>query len=315
MMPRTPLLIALVLVLAAGSAVAEPTLRQNIVVDAPVVRLDDLFSDAGPRGGEAVAPAPAPGSKTVYDAAWLAARAREQRLNWLPSSRFDQAVVERASQAIDADAIALELRREMGDRLPAGAVEIALDNPGLRLFVPASGPATLAIEGLTYDPRSGRITAYVSAPANDPSAERVHLGGRVFRLIDVPVLARSIAPGEQIVAGDVQTISLRAERLNQNYIGNASDLIGRTPKRSIRPGEPVRPSDVQIPIAVHKGEFVTVILQTRAIMLTAQAIALEDGAIGQAIRVSNARSKRTLDATVTGPGNVALAIPTSLAAR
>jgi flagellar basal body P-ring formation protein FlgA len=224
-------------------------------------------------------------------------------------------VVERARQAIDADAIALELRREMGDRLPPGAVEIALDNPGLRLFVPASGPATLAIEGLTYDPRSGRISAYISAPANDPGAERIHLGGRVFRLIDVPVLARSIAPGEQIVAADVQTISLRAERLNQNYIGNASDLIGRTPKRSIRPGQPVRPSDVQIPIAVHKGEFVTVILQTRAIMLTAQAIALDDGAIGQAIRVSNTRSKKTLDATVTGPGNVALAIPTSLASR
>jgi flagella basal body P-ring formation protein FlgA len=60
---------------------------------------------------------------------------------------------------------------------------------------------------------------------------------------------------------------------------------------------------------------VTIILQTRAIMLTAQATALEDGAIGQAIRVSNTRSKKTLDATVTGPGNVALAIPTSLAAR
>jgi flagella basal body P-ring formation protein FlgA len=315
MMPRATLLIGLALTLVAGGAAAEPTLRQNVVVDGPVIRLGDLFSDAGARSGEAVAQAPAPGAKIVYDAGWLAARAREQKLAWQPRSRFDETSVERASQAITADAIALELRRELGDRLPTGPVELALDNPGLRIFVPASAPATLAIDGLTFDPRSGRVAAYVSAPGTDANAERIRVGGRVFRLIEVPVLTRSVSPGEQIAAGDVQTVALRAERLNQNYVGNAADLVGRTPKRSIRPGEPVRPSDVQIPIVVRKGELVTIILQTRAIMLTAQATALEDGAVGQAIRVSNTRSKKTLDATVTGPGNVALAIPTSLAAR
>ncbi|MDB5411101.1 MAG: flagella basal body P-ring formation protein FlgA [Rhodospirillales bacterium] len=315
MMKHAPVLIGLALAVVAGAAAAEPALRQNVVVDAPVIRLGDLFSDAGARSGEAVAQAPAPGAKVVLDAAWLAARAREQKLAWQPHSRFDETTVERASQAIDADAIALELRRELGDRLPTGPVELAMDNPGLRLFVPASSPITLAIDGLTFDARSGRVAAYVSAPAADTNAERVRIGARVFRLVEVPILTRSVAPGEPIAAADVQTIALRAERLNQNYIGNASELIGRTPKRSIRPGEPVRPSDVQVPIVVHKGELVTVVLQTRAIMLTAQATALEDGATGQAIRVSNTRSKKTLDATVTGPGNVALAIPTSLAAR
>jgi flagella basal body P-ring formation protein FlgA len=315
MMLRAPLLIGLALNFVAGTAAAEPTLRQNVVVDGPVIRLGDLFADAGSRSGEAVAQAPAPGSKTVYDAAWLAARAREQKLAWQPRSRFDETIVERASQAINADAIAVELERELGDRLPPGPVELALDNPGLRLFVPASAPTTLAIDGLTFDARSGRVAAYVSAPAADANAERIHVGGRVFRLIEIPVLTRSVAPGEQIAAGDVQTIAVRAERLNQNYVGSASDLVGKTPKRSIRPGEAVRPSDVQLPIAIHKGELVTVLLQTRAIMLTAEATALEEGAIGQAIRVSNTRSKKMLDATVTGPGNVSLTLPTSLASR
>lgn len=315
MMTRAPFLIGLAFTLVAGTAAAEPVLRPNVVVDGPVIHLGDLFSDAGARSGEVVAQAPAPGTKVVYDAAWLTARAREQELIWDPRSRFDQTTVERASQAINADAIALELRRELGDRLPTGAVEIALDNPGIRLFVPASGSTTVAVDGLTYDPRNGRIAAYVSVPDADANAERVHIGGRVFRLIDVPVLTRNVAPGEAIAAGDIQTVSLRAERLNQNYVGNVSDLIGRTPKRSIRPGEPVRPSDIQVPLVVHRNDLVTVTLQTATIMLTAQATALEDGAVGQAIRVNNTRSKKTLDATVTGPGNVALAIPTSLASR
>jgi flagellar basal body P-ring formation protein FlgA len=317
MMTRAPFLIGLAFTLAgtlvAGTAAAEPVLRPNVVVDGPVIHLGDLFSDAGARSGEVVAQAPAPGAKVVYDAAWLTARAREQELIWDPRSRFDQTTVERASQAINADAIALELRRELGDRLPTGGVEIVLDNPGIRLFVPALGSATVAVDGLTYDPRNGRIAAYVSTP--DANAERIHIAGRVFRLIDVPVLTRNVAPGEAIAAGDIQTVSLRAERLNQNYVGNASDLIGRTPKRSIRPGEPVRPSDIQVPLVVHRNDLVTVVLQTSTIMLTTQATALQDGAVGQAIRVSNTRSKKTLDATVTGPGNVVLAIPTSLASR
>jgi flagella basal body P-ring formation protein FlgA len=315
MMTRAPFLIGLAFTLVAGIAAAEPVLRPNVVVDGPVIHLGDLFSDAGARSGQVVAQAPAPGTKVVYDAAWLTARAREQELIWDPRSRFDQTTVERASQAINADAIALELRRELGGRLPTGAVEIALDNPGIRLFVPASGSTTVAVDGLTYDPRNGRIAAYVSVPDADANAERVHIGGRVFRLIDVPVLTRNVAPGEAIAAGDIQTVSLRAERLNQNYVGNVSDLIGRTPKRSIRPGEPVRPSDIQVPLVVHRNDLVTVTLQSATIMLTAQATALEDGAVGQAIRVNNTRSKKTLDATVTGPGNVALAIPTSLASR
>src|SRR6266436_5163488 len=35
--------------LSAAGAVAEPTLRTNVVVTGPSIRLGDLFSDAGPR--------------------------------------------------------------------------------------------------------------------------------------------------------------------------------------------------------------------------------------------------------------------------
>jgi flagellar basal body P-ring formation protein FlgA len=48
-------------------------------------------------------------------------------------------------------------------------------------------------------------------------------------------------------------------------------------------------------------------LQSATLLLTAQAKALEDGTQGQAIRVSNTRSGKTLDATVNGPGTVILA--------
>src|SRR5207248_4636734 len=85
-------LIALCLV-AAGAA-AEPALRANVVVNGPAIRLGDLFSDAGANAAVEIAPAPALGGRTVLEAAWLAARAREQNLAWQPKSRYDQATVE-----------------------------------------------------------------------------------------------------------------------------------------------------------------------------------------------------------------------------
>ncbi len=312
---RMLLLLAALLpaVILSPAVSAEPALRPNIVVSAPVVRLGDLFSDAGAHADAAVAPAPPPGGKAVYDAAWLAARAREQDLDWQPRSRYDQATVERASQTITAEAIAGELKRALGSRLPQGPVRLDLDNAALRLFAPAGAAPTLAVDNLTYDARSGRLSALVSVPVDGDTIEPVRVTGRVSRMVDLPVLARPVAPGEIIAAGDLDTVELRADRMTETYVTDSAELIGKTPRRTIRPGEPVRPSDVQMPIVIRRGELVTLVLQTPTMLLTATAKALEDGAEGAAIRVSNTRSGRMLDAVVTGPGRAAVTVPAASA--
>ena len=307
-MTRLLLLIAFATGLLTAAAAAAPTLRNTVVVTGPSVRLGDLFSEAGPRAAVEIAPAPALGGRTVLDAAWLAATAREQALDWQPKSRFEQAIVERASQTVSVESVIAELKQELGNRLPAGQSELTLDNAELRLFLPAGSIPIITVDGLTFDPRSGRLTAYVSASAADVSADRVRVTGRVRRMLDMPVLSRPIAPGETIAANDVETIALPSDRLNQTFVVAASELVGKTPKRSIRPGEPIRPGDIQTPVVIRRGELVTVVLQSAGLLLTAQAKALEDGAQGQAIRVSNTRSGKTLDAAVSGPGTVTLSI-------
>jgi len=292
----------------AAAAEAAPTLRANVVVTGPAIRLGDLFSDTGEFAAIEVAPSPALGAKTIFDAAWLAATAREQKLDWQPKSRYDQTVVERASQAISSEAIVAELTHELANRLPAGRIELVLDTVDLHLFVPAGTTPTITIDALAFDARSGRVSAYVAASAADATTERVRITGRVHRILDLPVLSRPVAPGEAITARDIETIALHSDRLSQTFVSDAAELIGKTPKRSIRPGEPVRPSDLQTPVVVRKGELVTIVLQDAALFLTVQGKALEDGAQGQAIHVSNTRSGKMLDATVTGPGAVALSI-------
>jgi flagellar basal body P-ring formation protein FlgA len=300
---------------ASASARAETTLKPVAAVQGSVIRIGDLFSDAGSHAGDVVAPAPPPGARTIFDAQWLAAAAREHHVDWQPVSRFDQAAVERASRLVAADAVTAALLDEIRARQPLDDGEIQLDNPALRLAVAAEAADTIGIEGLTLDARTGRFSALISAPANDADAERQRVSGRVFRLLKVPTLNRTVAPGETIRAGDVAFLRLRADRIAGDVVAELGELVGRTPRRPLRAHEPLRAGDIQVPIVVHKGDLVTVFLETPLMRLSAQGKALEDGAMGAAIRIANTKSNRIIDAVVTGPNLAAIAAAAQLAAR
>jgi flagella basal body P-ring formation protein FlgA len=312
-MTRFAALLLFALLAAAGAApvIAAPSLRAVASVDADVVRLGDLFDDAGPHAGDVVAPAPPPGSRTVFDAAWLSAMAREHQLDWQAASRFDQAVVERATRTIGADLVAQRLLQAIAQQQNVAGAELELDDPGLRLVVARSAGDSLDIERLAVDPRSGRFSAMVSGGDGEPQ----RVSGRLVRMTSLPALARPIAPGETIGAGDLETIKLRAERVSGDLVLDAHELIGKTPRHLLRAHEPVRGPDVETPLVVRKGDLVTIVLETATMRLTAQGKALEGGSRGAAIRIANTKSSRVIDAVVIGPNLVKVAPAGQLAAR
>ncbi|MBI1252292.1 MAG: flagellar basal body P-ring formation protein FlgA [Alphaproteobacteria bacterium] len=54
--------------------------------------------------------------------------------------------------------------------------------------------------------------------------------------------------------------------------------------------------------AVRRGEMVTLVYVAPGMQLTTRARAMQNGAIGDVIRVTNLQSNTAVDATVTGPG-------------
>lgn len=299
------LLLVLMLPLAAAAA---PLLKPAVTVRDPVIRLGDLFDGVGERAAVAVASAPPPGSRMVLSSSWLAALADSQHIGWQPSSRFDQVVVERASREIGTDEISERLIEALAERTPVASVELKLDPPRPHLTVAAADTGPLAVDGLSLDPRSGRFSAFLSVSAAGDPAERLRVSGRLIRMTEVPVPARLLAAGETIAAGDVTAATLRADRLGADTLLQKSDLVGKAPRHALRPGEPVHASDVEVPLVVHRGTLVTILLETRALRLSAEGKAMEDGGMGAVIRVANTKSSRVIDAVVAGPGTVTVAI-------
>lgn len=318
MIRMASLLLASALIVAAAPALAAaispaplaaPTLRPAVTVDAPVIRLGDLFTNAGRDANDVVAAAPAVGTHMTFAADWLAATAREHHLAWTPRSAFDEATVGRATRVVGADAVVRRLMAAIAAVQPVGGAELELDNPALRLMVAADAPDTIGIDGLEVDPRSGRISAFVSAPAGAPNAARQRVTGRLIYWENVPVLVRPVAPGMTISADDITTIKVRRDLSAQDLATDPADLIGKTPRRPLPANQPIELIDVRRPILVHRGDLVTVELKTARLELTAQGKALEDGAMNALVRVENTKSNRVIDAAVAGPGEVAVVLP------
>jgi flagella basal body P-ring formation protein FlgA len=225
----------------------------------------------------------------------------------------------RAVGVVEAEDITARLRalipdNTLGPLSTGSALTVELDNAGLRLSVPPGRSATVGVESLAVDPRTGRLSAQIFAPADDPRAERVKITGRVRASIDIPVLNRVVAPGEVITANDVEWATIRSERLNPSTVIALADLIGKSPRRSVRPLEPVRSIDIQTPVVVKRGDIITITVQTDHMFLSAQGRALEDGGSGSTIRVANTKSNRVIDAVVTGPGTAVVGLAQRVAA-
>jgi flagellar basal body P-ring formation protein FlgA len=299
------------LALAAGLAAmpaAAQTLRPDVTVDAAVVRVGDILAQAGSHANDAIVAAPPPGMRITYDSDWLAAMAREHDLDWRPDA-YDQVTIVRASRIIDANAIQAQLMKEIAARVPVDGAELQLDNPDIGLVIPKDARPDLAVDELTIDPRSGAVTADVSAPAGDPAAERQRVTARLVYHIAVPVLNHSMGPGAVIAASDIETLQMQRNRVGIGIATDAQQLIGKSPRRPLEPGMPLQLGDLALPILVHKGELVTIVLETPSLQLTAQGKALEDGAKNALVRVSNTKSDRVIDAVVTAPGMAVVTLP------
>jgi flagella basal body P-ring formation protein FlgA len=298
--------------LAAGSVADEQTasaafsLRNDVEVSDHLIRLGDLFSGAVPNPTRPVAEAPAPGESITLDANWLAAMARYAALPWQPQTRFDQVRVTRDGIAIEPGTVKIALLQALNAQGLTGDYDIDFDGDLPHLILPANTEPTVAVERLNYDPSSGRFAATIAAPAIGPAEANATITGRAYNLIDVPVLSRRVLPGDTITAADISWISMPSDRVALGVLTEVADLTGKTPRRPLRAQQPIRASDLMDAIAVTKGSLITVALQGSNMSLTVQGKALQNGAIGDTIRVVNTMSNRTLDAVVVSASRVAV---------
>lgn len=292
------------------------TLRGSTLVEDDVVRLGDLFDGIGDPAlaDTPVARAPEPGVSVDIGTRWLYAVAQAHALPWEPRSRFERITLRRASKDIATDEIVAALRLALADEGIDGEMQLSLDNPDLRLRLPASAGDGLRIVRLSLDPGSGRFLAHAVAPAAGEPQARIAITGRAVQLTEVPVLRSGVRPGEIIRERDIEWVSVPANRLTRTTVTDTAALVGMTPRRTIRPQDVVRTTDLETPVLVTKNSLVTIRLQTARMQLTSQGRALESGGEGDVVRVMNTKSNNVVNAVVIDGGTVEV-VPARITAQ
>jgi len=199
-------------------------------------------------------------------------------------------------QARENIALALE-RQQAGEN-----IRVSLPRKDEEIMVSGRTPITAEIDKLTYDTKSHTWQAMIYFTADGKPLPPASLTGRYDEMVDIPTLKHRIGSGEIITADDIEMQPYKRQRLREETVTDADQLIGKAPKRTISANRPIRQREVVAPSVVSKGETVAVIYKNNAMEIRTLGEALQDGGQGDIIRIRNQDSHATIQAQIVDKG-------------
>jgi flagellar basal body P-ring formation protein FlgA len=307
-------IIAAWLVLLAGAAAAQSTspasapvakLKREVVVSGALVRIGDLLDDAGPAADIAIFRAPDIGETGEVPAYRVLDAVRPYGVT-VDTAGNTEVAVTRAGRVMTAGVIEASIARLLAPR--AGVADphnlgITLDGEPPPLRLPDTSGDLRAAQ-VNYNARSGRFDIIFELPASGMRRAAVRYTGTAMETVAVAVVARPLARGEIVKAGDVVIERRPKSAFHDDLSEPSGNPVGLAVRRQLRPGQALHVADLMKPEIVQRNEEVTLIYEVPGLTLTARGKAIDAGAEGDLVNVLNTQSKRTVQGTVAGPARV-----------
>jgi flagella basal body P-ring formation protein FlgA len=288
------------LLLIAGVHVTLPVEARVAGVE---IRLGDVARVSGPDAAEvarvrevSLGYAPAPGHSRLLNALRIAeevrARAPDVDLTFdgVGACRVWPQVEALPGTRIDETARAALRLAFAGRDVTLTAVQPAAD-----LTLPkGTNPAELRAE-LSGEPRPGRMGVTVAVSVDGAAWRNVITTWDVQEWQVCPVLARDALPGETIQAAMLEHRRVPVERAEALHAGH---LIGARLARPTAAGTALYPEDVVRELLVQVGGSLLLEVRRGAVTARVPAVAEENGALGDEVRVRPTNGSRTLRAKV-----------------
>ena len=111
-------------------------------------------------------------------------------------------------------------------------------------------------------------------------------------------LVRPVAQGEIITPDAVSRTQVQVTQPLRQVATQPEDVIGKHARRSLAGNTPLSTQDVTAVPVVHRGDIVSIVLESPLIKVSTPGEALEAGKPGDTIRVKNTSSNREVRAQV-----------------
>jgi flagellar basal body P-ring formation protein FlgA len=286
-----------------------PVLKPAVTIVGEIVRIGDLVENAGAAANIPIFRAPDLGQTGRVAVERVIEALLPHEILDLETRGAREVVVTRASAAISPKDIEARVTQALAGRqrgADANNLSLIFDNDLQTVHVEPG--AELRVARLAFDPRNGRFDVTFERTGN---RNVLRFTGTYAETFEAAVLARPVANGEVLRAGDVTIVRRPKAEFSANIVTTMDQAVGLAAKRAMRPGDVLRQTDLAKAEVIARNDNVTITYQAPGITLTMRGKALEGGAQGDTIGVLNAQSKRTVHGTVAGPGHVVItATPT-----
>ncbi len=122
--------------------------------------------------------------------------------------------------------------------------------------------------------------------------------------VEIPVVERAVSAGSIISAADISTRTLEKRFLHPRMVRDPDELLNKEAIRNLRADHPVYTSSIRIPPEVRKNTVIEVEYVAPALTLRGTGKVLEDGSIGDTIRILNPESGKVMAGVVQANGEV-----------
>lgn len=281
-------------------------LRGDIVARGDVLTLGDLVEGSAPDlAARPMFRAPALGATGTIQARRIADAVQALGLGPVETGGRVQIAVQRAARRVGATEIEAALKRslETAYGLDPKTLSVRLDGEGPALLAPVDLNGQATALDVTFDPRSRRVGGLISLGERQAS---LRVSGIVVEMREVAVLVRTLNKGEAVSAADVAVERRPREGAPPDAQANAAGAAGEVAQRTLSAGAVLRVGDTAPPDLVTRGEPVNIVYETPGVSLSMRGQASESGRLGATVSVVNIASKKSLQATVVGPGRVSV---------
>lgn len=135
---------------------------------------------------------------------------------------------------------------------------------------------------------------------------KIYLPVTVAAYAKVMVSKRPIAPGEIVSAADVSWVDREVSSLSYGYLRSLQQPGGMRSVRSIAQGAVITANMLEAGTLISKGQQLTLRSNSGPVSVTMRGTALEDGALGELIKVRNLSSGKQLEGRVENANTVIL---------
>lgn len=191
------------------------------------------------------------------------------------------------------------VKSKVADQFDAPRVEVGSLDPRLKLRA-CDSPLHAFEKGQSS--HNTRFT--VAVRCNGPKPWTLYLPATVHAQVDVLAARGNLPRGTVLKASDLQPISRDIDAMPYGFFQDPDKLVGMETKRFLRAGDLLTPGAVDKPELVRRGASVTVVAEIGSARVVTTAKALESGAMGERIEIENQRSKRVIEAVITGRDQV-----------